>query len=173
MEQFVQVVLLAKSFLILMVLTTQLLAGGGDPLYLCLGNDGSYCCIHSGLASCTCCQQEERRDEHDDLCCCDAAEPCDGHDGQHAVPSLRRLEFADGEACGCTHVLLSAGQAPSVTRTSATTDADRLLHPIALPAISETVGEPIAQLWTFGHSVGPRAAPNLALTILSTVALRC
>ncbi|GIX05064.1 MAG: hypothetical protein KatS3mg114_0933 [Planctomycetaceae bacterium] len=163
---------MAKSLLILMLAATQLLAGSGGSLYLCISNDGSYCCFDSGPESCTCCIGHD--EEHAacvaserDGCACQ----CHDRDGkQQAEPSVA---IAD-DGCGCIHIplIVSAEQPTTATRPAATLSAERIALSIAsLASIpcshTSSVSSP-PPFWS-----GPPAVPEYALTIVSTVVIRC
>jgi len=82
-------VFMAKSLLILMLMTTQLLAGSGGSVYLCISNDGSYCCFDTGPESCMCCHEEQEEIVHDP-CCGGCQEdgnqtPCGHHEEEQAI----------------------------------------------------------------------------------------
>jgi hypothetical protein len=47
---------MVKSFLILMLMTTQLLAGSRESLYVCIRGDGSFCCLDVGENDCAHCE---------------------------------------------------------------------------------------------------------------------
>lgn len=171
-------VFMVKSLLILALVTTQLLAGSGGSLYLCISNDGSHWCVDSDPASCTCCRQEaektaESGEGDDSGCCCShVAGSCDGDRDEHRKPS--ELPELAGQPCGCTHILIShPQQSPTAVRASSTTDAERLALLVALL--------PHALLHDQFVSDGPDPAfrldspplPSQSLTILSSVVLRC
>jgi hypothetical protein len=168
---------MAKSLLILMLMTTQLLAGSGGSLYLCVSNDGSYCCIDTGPASCTCCHDHEKIP--DVACCSDpacedesAASSCEHH--QDEAPQPRQIDLLVGDPCGCTHVpvMISSDQPTTVARSSITAEAERLSLQIAFlsaPCVGIEVAAPAPPLrWS-----GPPAVADFALTVISTVVIRC
>src|SRR5215471_18342769 len=89
---------MVKSFLILALVTAQLGAVSGAPLYLCLAEDGSLC-IDGGPATCDCCKLAETEDD-----CC----PGD-HSHRHEADGSSAWQ---ADPCGCTHVQISHTQAP-------------------------------------------------------------
>lgn len=166
-----------KSLLMLMLMTTQLLAGSGGSLYLCVSNDGYYCCIDTGPASCTCCHEQEEIPH--DICCSDpaceeesAASCYERHEDEAPEPQLGLLA---ADPCGCTHipVTLSADQPTTVARFSITTESERLALLLAwLPSLH--VDDEVVPLTSphFRRS-DPSAGPAFALTVISTVVIRC
>lgn len=165
---------MAKSLLILSVVATQLLAGGGGSLYLCISDDGSYCCIDFGPDSCACCQPEERHSACADQCCShNSDEPCSDHREGGGTPETPQPASLAAEPCGCTHVLISAEQPTSITRTCNPVETERLSQLAMLPSCL-----PNCQQWgvlPIPHARwhGPPAAPDLALAVISTVVIRC
>jgi len=157
---------MAQSLLILMLVTTQLLAGNSGTVYLCVSNDGSYCCIDTGSTSCECCHDEQEAAH--DACCSDPA--C----GDEAPP-FRQQGLLAGDPCGCTHipVLISADQPATVVRPSNRTESERLALLVAwLPSLF--LGSQVGVLTSLPTRwSGPPAAPDFALTVISTVVLRC
>jgi len=158
-----------------MLMTTQLLAGSGGPVYLCISNDGSYCCIDTGPASCTCCHGQEAI-QHD-ACCgepgCEAVSEscCEPHDEDPSQSDGHGLAAVD--PCGCTHipVMVSSDQ-PITARSSTTTDVERLSLLVALP-LALGSGLEIAAPSPHIHWSGPPAVPDFALIVISTVVIRC
>ena len=166
---------MARSLLILMLMTTQLLAGSSGSVYLCISNDGSYCCFDTGPDSCTCCHDEQK--EVVRHTCCGGCEK----DGDHALwshheegqPVCLDDIFVAGDPCGCTHipVVMSSDQPTNVVRSSSSVDGERLISLIAvLPTL------------VFDHHVtahpplrraDPPELPDFALTVVSTVVIRC
>ncbi|WP_437186511.1 hypothetical protein SH668x_003665 [Planctomicrobium sp. SH668] len=169
---------MAKSLLILMLMTTQLLAGSGGSVYLCISNDGEYCCLDTGPRSCTCCQEHQQEAAHE-TCCSDAgctegiAEPsCGHHDETSPCPEQNRVVKDD--ACGCTHipVAASAGHPTTVTRPTVTVDSERLALLVAwLPTWLS--GTDAASFLPHFRWTGPPAVPDFTLTVISTVVIRC
>lgn len=164
---------MAKSLLILMLVATQLLAGSGGSLYLCISGDGSYCCLDSGPGSCTCCHEQ---DDDPQACASDCHEvTCSCHD-RHETPAEPTVEIAK-EGCGCIHIplIVSAEQPTRVVRTATTTDAERLTQLIASPP-SLDIGRAISVASPSASWGGPPAVPQfalIALTVVSTIVIRC
>lgn len=169
---------MAKSLLILMLMTTQLLAGSGGSVYLCISNDGEYCCLDTGPESCTCCEEHQHKAAHE-TCCSEAgcsgknAEPeCDHRNGS-SPPSDQPLVVLD-DGCGCTHfpVAVSAAQATSAARSTFTVDIERLVLFVAwLP--TRFSGADAAVFSPQFRWRRPPTVPNFALTVMSTVVIRC
>ncbi|MFO0903703.1 MAG: hypothetical protein U0939_11925 [Pirellulales bacterium] len=165
---------MAKSLLILMLMTTQLLAGSGDSVYLCIGSDGSYR-IDAGRDSCTSCDVTCGAD-----CCADSNDsigqrdglPCGTHGNnrrfQQAIETL-----AAEESCDCTHIpiMTSSDQPTRAARASITVDVERLSLLVAQPS---SIGlaclpAPPSSLHRWVNS----AIPDFALAVISTVIIRC
>lgn len=168
---------MAKSLLILMLMTTQLLAGGGGSVYLCISNDGTCCCIDAGPASCTCCHEQETI-QHDTCCAepgCEVASEscCEFH--EEGSPSSNHYGVVAVDSCGCTHipVMVSSDQPTTVTRSSMTTDAERISLLVALPLSLGSGFEISAPSLHFRWNGPPTTVPDFALTVISTVVIRC
>lgn len=166
---------MAKSLLILMLMTTQLLAGSGGSVYVCISNDGSYCCFDAGPESCMCCQ-DERETVHESRCggCEEDGNkaPCGRHEeGQPTCPDDDIL--VAGDPCGCTHipVVMPSDQPTNVARSSNSVDGERLISLIALLPTLAFDHHAVAHLPL--RLADPPAVPNFALTVVSTVVIRC
>jgi hypothetical protein len=158
-------VFMAKSLLILMLVTTQLLAGHSGTLYLCVSDDGSFCCIDTGSASCVCCHDEEKSAH---------ASCCSDPECEEKPTESQQLGLSAGDPCGCTHipVMVSADQPATVSRSSIMTESERLSLHIALLSASFVYVEVVAPSPHLCWS-GPPAVPDFALTVISTVVIRC
>ncbi|ODA29090.1 hypothetical protein [Planctopirus hydrillae] len=165
---------MAKSLLILMLMTTQLLAGSGGSVYLCICNDGSCTCFDAGPDLCTCCHDEHKEGVRH---CCGGCEkdgdraPCSHHDEEQ--PVCPDDIFVAGDPCGCTHipVVMSSDQPTNVVRPSRSVEGERLFSLIALlPMLAfdhYAVAHPPLR-WA-----DPPVVPDFALTVVSTVVIRC
>jgi hypothetical protein len=165
---------MAKSLIILMLMTTQLFAGSGESVYLCISNDGSYCCLDAGPETCTCCRNHEEPSE--DACCSNAAcageVACGHHDETSPCPNYFGRIASD--PCGCTHipVMSSAAKPTTIARTSVRAEAERLaLLDACLPTCF--IGVDAATLSPHLRWTGPPAVPDFTLTVISTVVIRC
>lgn len=157
---------MTKSLLMLALVTTQLLAGSGGSHYLCLSNDGTFCCVDAGPSSCTCCLPKM-----------DCAEPIVGcsHAGEPGNCQITTHSFSNvsaGIPCGCTHIQISAQTTPFGFRASTTTDTGRYSQIEAL--MPYDFSDPLAG--DGPDSVYRRNSaqiPSPTLHILSNVLLRC
>jgi hypothetical protein len=167
---------MTKSLLILMLMTTQLLAGTCGSLSLCISNDGSYCCIDTGSASCTCCQFHG--EILHDACCdepgCEAVSECcsEHHDEEFLNPDPHGIVASD--RCGCTHIPLaiSSSQVTTVARSTMAEVIERCSRLVAwLPPLASggETDAPSRHLRWFE----PPAVPEFVLIVLSTVVIRC
>lgn len=163
-----------KSLLVLALVTSQLLAGGGGALYLCISSDGSHWCVETDPASCTCCRQTEvEQDDCSGTCCSRPAGLCDQTDDEHGTRGGESPELA-GQPCGCTHILIShQPQAPSVFRAPSATDAERLLQQVAPPSQVLRHDRFVSDLADRALRKDPPPIPAQSLTILSSVVLLC
>ncbi len=167
----------AKTLLILMLMTTKLLAGSGGSLYLCVSDDGSHCCIDTGPASCACCHDHEQISH--DTCCSDhpceddsAATSCEQNEDE-AAPLGQRDLLAD-EPCECTHipVMISTNQPTTVARSLMMAEAEWLSLQISVLSVScGSVEDPASSQYRCWS--GPPTVPDFTLTVISTVVLRC
>lgn len=162
-----------KLLLVLMLTATQLLAGSGDGLYLCVSNDGLCYCVDSGPESCTCCQHDKMHESSDEgCCCCRSVETCScPHDAN--PPQSAAMALLAGDTCGCTHILIAVEQPTSVTRMSVMSDAGRLTQLVAQLPIgvfwNETVTTPsLKPRW-----IRPPEIADFALIVVSTAVIRC
>ncbi len=165
---------MAKSLLILMLLTTQILAGSGGSLYLCIKNDGSGFCFDTDIAACTCCHKEVTKQIACVGCGCESAESCRELEEQEACKAKHHGLLAS-EPCGCTHipVMVSGEQATTVARTLVTTESERLTLLLAwLPSSSivDQLAESDPPRWRWN---GPPAIPDFALSVVATTVIRC
>ena len=167
---------MARSLLILMLMATQLLSGSCRSLNLCISNDGAFCCIDGGPESCTCCQKHNERlpesccDEHardavSDTCCEHSEEESTEADAQGSVA---------GSPCGCTHIplMVSSSQPTTIARSALNEFVERNSLFVAwLPSLaaSDAVNATSLHMRWFE----PPVVPDFALTVISTVVIRC
>lgn len=155
-----------------MLMATQLLAGSGGSVYLCVRNDGSYCCLDAGPSTCTC--SANRRptvnEEHRGCKCgCHVSEPCD--EGNHVqAPRLT----SSGDPSGCTHILLSHNQVPArVAQTSSSVDIDRLYQVVAsLPGML-AMDRSNDSRHSPNERFRPPTTPSQTMTVLAWVLIQC
>ena len=162
-----------KSFLILMLATTQLLAGSGGSVYLCIKNDGSFCCLDAGAETCRCCVEELPVVEEKPsgcACCSEPAPPSEEPVQSSSIePTLTSID-----SCGCTHVLMAQDQAHAkANRMSARSDVQQFVAMAAdLPGLIAI--ESLYALHTApGWQYRPPTVESLALTVRSAVQIRC
>jgi hypothetical protein len=165
---------MAKSLLILMLVTTQLAAAGRGSVYLCIDGSGEYCCLDAGPESCDCCRHVQQ--QQPDACCeaCEHEHP--GSPSQHESnekPQPCDGSLVAGDSCGCTHipVVQSSAESRSAVRPSLSTNIEMSVQLMAVSATLSCVGDAIARpplRWA-----DPPAVPNFAQTVLSTVVIRC
>jgi len=169
-------IVMSKTLLILMLMATQLLAGTGGSLYLCISNDGSCCCFDVGPESCTCGRGHKDGSAGRAAASCDCGEvTCQCHEcHETSIPESEATIEVANEDCGCVHIplMVSVEQPTRTVRSTIATDAERLALLIAsLPSISVnhtfSVNSPEVR-WN-----GPPAVPEFALTVISTVVMRC
>lgn len=165
-----------KSFLILMLATTQLLAGGGGSVYLCIQNDGSFCCLDAGAETCRCCEEEIPVVEEKPsgcACCSEAAalalpfeEPAPSSSIEPALTSI--------DSCGCTHVLVTQDQAHAkVNRLSARSDLQQFVAMAGdLPGLI-AIDSLYALRRASGWQYRPPTVESQALAVRSAVQIRC
>ena len=165
---------MVKSLLILVLVSTQLLARDGIVAYLCVSNDGAYS-IHFGAEVCPPCDEVNKSDSSSceqtadkDKC---NSHQCSSHgsgrSAQHSTSSI-----VSHDACDCTHlpVGLALHQPRGLYRYSAMGDAQRVLGlVISLPPRSLTLNSE-RQLSCLLS--GNKAIESLTLTVLSTVVIR-
>lgn len=168
---------MAKLLIILMLMTTQLLAGTCRSMHLCISNDGSYCCIDAGPDSCTCCQKHS---EGVPEACCDehagdeVSEKCGEHCEEEITEPDAQSSVA-GDPCGCTHIpLMGSSSHPTITpaRTTINESIERCSLLVAwLPALfaRDAAVAPSPHLRWFD----PPVVPDFSLTVISTVVIRC
>lgn len=160
-------IVMVKSLLILMLVATQLVSGSGGSVYLCVKSDGTYCCLDSGPASCNCCQ-DELPETLADSDCGDAACQCHDRDG------VQQSVAIEDDGCGCTHIplIVVVEQPARIVRTAMATDVERLALLVAWsPAFY--FGDDVPVSWPPNTGGQPTGIPDFALTIISTVVIRC
>lgn len=165
---------MVKSLLILMLVMTQLLAGSGDSVYLCIGNDGSYS-IHAESAPCAPGQVTCGSGCHS---CNDASpgqqerSPCGNHPGDRAVFQTGDPLVLAG-TCDCTHipVVMASDQPTRTTRNSIAVDFEWLSSLLAQAPTIDIAYQSVLQL-TF-HCYDTSTVPDFTLTVVSTVVIRC
>ena len=167
--------------LVLTLAVTQLLAGSGRAVYLCVSSDGMVCCVDSGPGFCRCCQHGddttpqggEAGAESPAGCsatCCDHQhnESLDVAADETAPPAL------SGGPCSCDHELISPGQAARVLRSSAGGKFSLALQwTSATPAITDGIAPLGNQAHRRSASDGPPWLPDARLAMLSTIVIRC
>lgn len=164
---------MAKSLLILMLMTTQLLSGTCGSLHLCISSDGSFCCIDAGPESCTCCHGHD--DASHEACLEEAeSEDCCEHCEQLAIQSdAQGLVATDG--CGCVHIplMVTSSQPTTVARDTTRESVERYFLLVALlPSLLNGSGQYVA--FSPHHSwFEPSVVPDFALIVISTVVIRC
>lgn len=166
-----------KSFLILMLTTTQLLAGSGGSVYLCIKDDGSFCCVDAGAKACRCCEEEipvaAEPPPAGCGCCRETAAP-KGPTGDDASSSSFKFILTSNDPCGCTHVLIVQDQAyAKVNRISTRSDVQQLVQMAAhLPGLAALDG--LNALRTAaGWQYRPPTVEPQALTVRLSVQIRC
>lgn len=162
---------MVRSLLLLTLVLTQLLAGSGASVYLCIDEDG-LCCVDGGAESCTCCQQIQAeatdacgRDHGDSQCCRhEESQPSDSNEGGSVT----------NDACDCTHLPLTmpSDQPASPARKLNASDAGRLLAltalvPSSLDFVLSFDGPQVSE------SLGALAVPDFTLLMVTAIIIRC
>lgn len=167
---------MAKSLLILMLMTTQLLAGSCGSVHLCISGDCSFCCLDAGPDSCTCCQKhtedpsEAGCDEYADEA---LSGKCCGHCEVGSTEPESQFAVAT-DSCGCTHIplVVSSGQPTTVVRSTVSESVEWYSLLIAWLPTLVFDGNAITRVPPMRWHESP-AAPDLALTVISAVVIRC
>jgi len=170
--------LMIRSLLAVALAAAQLLSWSGGTLFVCLDGDGSYCCMDAGPDSCECCHEDDDRGvEPADAVCLASSDTCrDDHGHEHELPCSRDAAgISNGDPCSCTHVLLSLGSPPAVSRwVSAAADAQRLSSRLVsvdgTTSFNDDAPIPVTTVRTRNGSCSANSFP---LAVLSTVVLRC
>lgn len=165
---------MSKSLLILMLMTTQLLTGGGVSGYICISSNGSFG-FHFGSSSCTSCQvacEADGKSRGDS----NSQQSCSSSCGKHRVDRLKKVTIGTqgvARSCDCTHipVTIESEQSTRVARKSVTADYEELASLVALLPTIGNCCQAISQ--TTFHSIGIPVVPNFSLTVISTVVIRC
>lgn len=172
-----------KSVLILMLAATQLLAGSGG-VYLCIRNDGSFCCLDAGPQTCTCCEDKDT-DGHNlptmiaqeaSACGCGCSDSGSSgtRDEDRESRSAELAVVALSDPCGCTHIRLSQDQTSiRVARTASAIDSDVYAPMVADPSsFTKADGGDGARFTVRGRSTPPPMRSH-ALTVLSWISIQC
>lgn len=165
---------MSKSLLILMLMTTQLLTGGGVSGYICISSNGAFG-FHFGSSSCTSCQvacEVDGKSRGD----CNAQQSCSSSCSNHRIDRLNKVTIGTlgvAKSCDCTHIPVTIESEPPtrVARNLTTADYNQLA---SLVALLPTIGNCCqATSQTPFHSVGTAVAPDFSLAVISTVVIRC
>ncbi|MES2788481.1 MAG: hypothetical protein V4719_02595 [Planctomycetota bacterium] len=170
-----------KSFLILMLTATQLLAGSGGSVYLCIKDDGSFCCLDTGAMACRRCEEAipaaVEPQSSGCSCCSETAAP--------KLPTAKllteddtstssELTLASPDPCGCTHVLIAQDQAQArANRISAQADVQQLVQMTAQLPASVALDGVDGSRNTSGWQYRPPTVESQALTVRLSVQIRC
>lgn len=165
---------MAKSLLILMLVTAQFLSGSGGSFCLCISGDGSFC-IDAGAGACSSCKV---------ICgsgcntTCDAstksgdASRCRTHENDRSMRLTLETPTAEG-SCDCTHIPVMVPSSPPtrVGRSSVSVDFERLSLLVAQVTVVDVayVQVPPSSI----HCCEVSAIPNFTLTVISKVNIRC
>lgn len=165
-----------KSFLILMLATTQLLTGSGGSVYLCIKSDGTFCCLETGAQTGRCCQDEMPvvdEEPSECACCREAASPSLPIEEPAPISSFEPT-LASNDACGCTHVLIARDPAHAkLTRLSALSDVQQWAA-IAVDLPGLIVADRLHELrFKAGGEYRPPAVESQTLILRSAVQIRC
>ncbi len=159
---------MARSASIIVLIATQLLCWSGQPLYLCLGGDGSIdVCLGPGHCDCEKSHAECCETRADHLHCGGAILRHREADHHGAIAWVGRASD-----CDCRHILISQAQAPSISAKSTVMELqDALVPTVTLGGdqIDAVVSLDRMPAWDSTRLLG--ASSPIAL--LSTVALRC
>jgi hypothetical protein len=186
---------MVKSFLILMLMTIQLLVGNGGSVSVCIKGDGSFCCFKRGPSDCTHCdipeveiaqvpkpevpkpevpKPEVPTEPPGCHCCCNEVEtPCPSD----AVPESEQFVQSmvnSVDPCGCTQIVLTQDHSlTSVARTFPAADANRMvLAAFDVPAVFGSDAA-IAASQTAFQRFKPPPVSSQTITVLSWVLIQC
>lgn len=159
-----------RSLLVLLLVATQLLAGSGGSVYLCIGRDGT-ACLDAGPESCTGCHDHD--ETADSVCAGASCMPSCGHHHHEQSSPPAEDQRAAADPCGCTHIplMVAASQPTTRSRGSIATETERFCPAIEW-APSVAVIEAIAPARILPHS-GPPEALDFGLIVVATVVSRC
>lgn len=165
-----------KSFLILMLTTTQLLAGSGGTVCLCIKDDGSFCCLDTGSEACRRCEDDKPvvEEQPSSCCCCHESESQELQlEVQGSLP-FSELALTSADPCGCTHILLAQDEANAkLSRVSAGVGLQQRIQMAANlpgPVLKDGCNAvSIAVVWQYR----PPTVDSQALTVLSSTQIRC
>lgn len=173
---------MARTLLGTMLIASQILTGFWGNATLCLRSDGTICCVHDLAEACTCCEHEHGKtscsDDHDGHAhtLCAIAGSHEHKEGDSSTPKESvpfELPLTSTDPCGCRHLPLSSGTAPSSQKSSTVTSTDR--HQC----------RQLAQLFDFRRemrsglvvtdrkSVRVPCCLTVGLTIVSSTVIRC
>lgn len=165
---------MARSILVVMLMATQLLAGSGGPVYLCIRSDGSFCCLDAGPGSCGCCEVEAPDRKKSSGCSCchhDSAPVCESTADRKCSADLVGVIVGH---CDCTHVLLvQENSSARVVRASGSVERIGPMG-LAVDPSSTSIAEEMGRPWA-GRSEPfrpPTTTPH-TLTVLSCVLIQC
>jgi len=125
----------SRLLLTIMSIVAQILSGFWSNSALCLRSDGTICCVHDLAGSCSCCEHDhdgtpwDGGHSDDGHRICAIAGSHDHTHGEETPPEARlplELPLSSNEPCGCRHLPLSSGAAPSSQRMARVTSSDRM-----------------------------------------------
>ena len=171
-----------RFLLTMMSIAAQILSGFWSNSALCLRGDGTICCVHDLAGACSCCEHghDAAQWDDDDLDYGDSVCAIAGsHDHKHPdkTPTEAGIPLesplTSHEPCGCRHLPLSSGTAPSSQKTTRVTSSDRLQCHQRMP-------EQASCRWMIPSFAAPGyVAPNsprclsVGLMLVASTVIRC
>lgn len=163
---------MSQSLLILMLALTQLLGGSGGSVYVCISNEGTFCCLDAGASSCSCCAKEEAScTESGCRCSRNLFQPIsDGVENTEYVACATSLIASN--SCDCTHILLMVDELTSISPSITAAGAfDHVPVSTLLPLVYSGISSHVVALPVRAYILP--TTPPLALTLLATIVIRC
>lgn len=171
-----------------MLIATQLLAGSGGSSFICIHDDGSFCCIDAGSESCKCCDDKDSHlrnycDDEDqahhgtwavsvDKHFVDACN-VDHHCGAAEKSVSCRLDHCDPSGCNHIPLMVCSDQASVVARTFLMTRGVQLGRYMACLPQRNWVGDTTFNPSLLTQSNRDANVPDSALALMATVIIRC
>lgn len=157
---------MARTFLIGLLIASQLVLGWGVPLYACVAADGSVA-VEWAAASCRCHAEEpaaasdHEEETHEHRCC-----------AEHRDDPLSVVETTASHDCSCTHLPLS-GSSETSTTPSLKTGMERVVRFCAEVSAASLHVSPLTTLTSIWSNadIAPVASP--AWGLLARTVLRC
>lgn len=163
------------QLLIQLLIATQLLAGSGQTVYLCVSLDGTYCCVDDGPNACHCTAEVVVPATTGFSCCTSHVVCCPPTiTDKLCLDSQSAADALGAQSHGCTHIPLELSSTDPATLSRL--DADQHGQPLLAIAV---YSPPVWDLPVLpspprvGRGQTDPPLPSYSVAVVSTVVFRC